>query len=454
MKSLVYFFSATYGIILTLSVVWCLLSFMEYRKYNPEKLSCAEERSKFYSYERLDYGRVCFSHLFIGAIIYSPFRIMIFMVCTIFTLFILLFLNILDKLLPVNSLWIYKYVHSLIIRFIGCFTLYVFGATKIFHYSILLENGNDNTLFYKVKTTKNPPPTDKVVTIVSNHISMLDISFFLKYISCNFVARNEIRKSPIFSLVADTIGCIYVDRNCAKTRKYTRKVICNQQRLRFSFINKINKVGYLSHSDILKFNTSFCSTKSVQRHFIYKYELPLVIFPEGTTSNGSDIIPFKVGAFESLLPIQPVVLLYKSSFVSPAYDILPFWVLLSLLLCNTGTITISAFWLPHTNPANNDKSPTSVYKFSEDVRSIMSYILKSLNNIDLTLNKEYILMVPYTHLYSSKLKHHVERLHIEDSNYVQSKLTSKIRSGLSQDLSENTSSFRLKHEYIRKLKDS
>ena len=33
-----------------------------------------------------------------------------------------------------------------------------------------------------------------------------------------------------------------------------------------------------------------------------------MIFPEGATTNGTSIIQFKKGAFESLLPIQPYCL--------------------------------------------------------------------------------------------------------------------------------------------------
>ena len=41
---------------------------------------------------------------------------------------------------------------------------------------------------------------------------------------------------------------------------------------------------------------------------------PLIIFPEGGTTNGKYIIKFKKGAFVSLLPIWPKVIKYKSIF--------------------------------------------------------------------------------------------------------------------------------------------
>ena len=45
---------------------------------------------------------------------------------------------------------------------------------------------------------------------------------------------------------------------------------------------------------------------------------PLIIFPEGGTTNGKYIIKFKKGAFVSLLPIWPKVIKYKSIFQSPS----------------------------------------------------------------------------------------------------------------------------------------
>lgn len=37
---------------------------------------------------------------------------------------------------------------------------------------------------------------------------------------------------------------------------------------------------------------------------------PLLLFPEGTTTNGRFLLPFKTGAFLAGLPLQPVVIRY------------------------------------------------------------------------------------------------------------------------------------------------
>jgi lysophosphatidylcholine acyltransferase/lyso-PAF acetyltransferase len=43
-------------------------------------------------------------------------------------------------------------------------------------------------------------------------------------------------------------------------------------------------------------------------------------FAEGTTTNGSYILPFKTGAFLARTPVQPMLLKYPFKRFSPAWD--------------------------------------------------------------------------------------------------------------------------------------
>jgi lysophosphatidylcholine acyltransferase/lyso-PAF acetyltransferase len=42
--------------------------------------------------------------------------------------------------------------------------------------------------------------------------------------------------------------------------------------------------------------------------------------PEGTTTNGDYLLPFKTGAFLAKAPVQPVILRYPYRRFSPAWD--------------------------------------------------------------------------------------------------------------------------------------
>jgi lysophosphatidylcholine acyltransferase/lyso-PAF acetyltransferase len=47
---------------------------------------------------------------------------------------------------------------------------------------------------------------------------------------------------------------------------------------------------------------------------------PLLLFPEGTTTNGAFLLPFKTGAFLTGHPVQPVLLRYRWRRFSPAWE--------------------------------------------------------------------------------------------------------------------------------------
>ncbi|GER41388.1 1-acyl-sn-glycerol-3-phosphate acyltransferase [Striga asiatica] len=51
-----------------------------------------------------------------------------------------------------------------------------------------------------------------------------------------------------------------------------------------------------------------------------KYAPKMMLFPEGTTTNGDYLLPFKSGAFLSKAPVLPVILRYPFHRFSPAWD--------------------------------------------------------------------------------------------------------------------------------------
>lgn len=46
---------------------------------------------------------------------------------------------------------------------------------------------------------------------------------------------------------------------------------------------------------------------------------PVVLFPEGTTTNNRYLLPFATGAFVAGVPVQPVVIKYHNGRVSPCW---------------------------------------------------------------------------------------------------------------------------------------
>ena len=110
---------------------------------------------------------------------------------------------------------------------------------------------------------------------VSNHLSYLDIPVLGSIINGRFIAKNEISDWPIIGLLSKVGNTIFINRN-----------------LRFLKKNKSIIYDYISEGN------------------------NVILFPEGTTSDGIRVLRFKSSLFTSLaqkdILIQPIVIKYKS----------------------------------------------------------------------------------------------------------------------------------------------
>jgi len=61
--------------------------------------------------------------------------------------------------------------------------------------------------------------------------------------------------------------------------------------------------------------------------------VPIHLFPEGTTTNGSAILEFKKGAFVHLKPVKLLGLKYNYTDFNPAYDVMNPLDLILLTFC-------------------------------------------------------------------------------------------------------------------------
>jgi len=124
--------------------------------------------------------------------------------------------------------------------------------------------------------------------IVANHLSYLDILALSTLAPFVFIAKKEVRSWPVFGWMAKTAGTLFVDRE--------RKLDTG----------KVNE----SVGEVLRAG------------------LRVVLFPEGTSSDGSDVLPFRPSLFEPALaaatPITPAYISYAASSGSVANDIC-FW---------------------------------------------------------------------------------------------------------------------------------
>ena len=137
-----------------------------------------------------------------------------------------------------------------------------------------------------------PPPKRGVtpVAVVSNHVSWSDILVHMAECFPSFVAKATIRKLPLVGVISESMGCIFVERE-TRAANGTGAAALVAQRLR---------------------------EKAADPAAVP----PLLLFPEGTTTNGAFLLPFKTGAFLTGAPVQPVLLRYGDNprRFSPAWE--------------------------------------------------------------------------------------------------------------------------------------
>jgi len=111
--------------------------------------------------------------------------------------------------------------------------------------------------------------------LASNHISWLDIHVINAFQPVRFVAKSEVRGWPVFGWMAQQLGTVFIRRDSAR---HARQVVEQM-------------------AQVLKVE-SVC------------------IFPEGTSTSGESVLPFKPNLFESAIlasvPVFPIAIAYRS----------------------------------------------------------------------------------------------------------------------------------------------
>lgn len=113
--------------------------------------------------------------------------------------------------------------------------------------------------------------------IVANHLSYLDVLVLSATLPCVFVSKKEIQDWPLFGTFARRSGTLFLDRK----RRGAVGGVAGQMR------------------DVLAAG------------------LPLIFFPEGTSTNGDTVLPFKTSLFEPVTelgcPVAAAAISYTMS---------------------------------------------------------------------------------------------------------------------------------------------
>jgi 1-acyl-sn-glycerol-3-phosphate acyltransferase len=116
--------------------------------------------------------------------------------------------------------------------------------------------------------------------LVPNHRSYVDVALLPSPHPMVFVAKAEVRKWPMIGFGANLLRTIWVDRSSVESRRNTRAEV----------------------------------KKRIEN------DLAVVIFPEGTTHVGPDILPYKMGMFKMCadggFPMTPIAMEYRNSDIA------------------------------------------------------------------------------------------------------------------------------------------
>jgi 1-acyl-sn-glycerol-3-phosphate acyltransferase len=132
------------------------------------------------------------------------------------------------------------------------------------------------------------PPARGPVLLVANHISWLDILVMHAARHCRFVAKADVRHWPLIGPMASAAGTLYIER---ESRRDALRVVHRMAEC-------------LKAGDIV------------------------AVFPEGTTSDGTGLLPFHANLLQAAIsanaPAQPVGLTFvdtvtRAVSVAPAY---------------------------------------------------------------------------------------------------------------------------------------
>jgi len=325
-----------------LCFLWCLKSIRYFHLIESRFGSLPDEsRAKYHAFKRRDFGKLDSLSLLVGAYFIMPFRLMIF----IFGL-------------PVNTAifgvisWINlggresktsRYIARVAGKGLGRLGLLGFGVTSVKHHHTRGGVGKNNDDSVSPHTH-----LEQATCIVSNHVSAVDILYFMGYIFPSFVAKASVSENIFVGASAKAMQTIFVKRLDEAGRSRAASEITERIRL--------NRAGDAP---------------------------PIVIFPEGTTSSGHTLLSFKKGAFTPLCPVQPVVLIYRCAGVNISFDLLPFWCWFPLVLSSPSSVTLDVYCLPAMSPPTkitvtpdgqtikDDNGEENVNHFMESVRGEM-----------------------------------------------------------------------------------
>lgn len=160
---------------------------------------------------------------------------------------------------------------------------------QLTHHSVVSVWAKSLLVIFQAEVTKNGAPPRPPFFLVCNHLSYIDIPVLLAHVDGVFLAKSEISRWPVLGHLARVTGTLFVDRE--------RK------------------------ADLLRVNEALENSLDSQ--------WGVIVFPEGTSTSGESVLPFKSSIFEVAVragcPVYHASVSYRTRPPSPPAHLSVCW---------------------------------------------------------------------------------------------------------------------------------
>lgn len=222
-------------------------------------------------FKRNDKKYFSFFRLLIGALFFFWIRIITIILCLILiVVFLLLFSCFRVNNSPRKQTTCFQWVVSFTILSIFGFPVFLmFGLISVYKKK---RGENIKAIYEKYMGVYDDNENKPYACLISNHVGWIDIFYWCWKLAPGFIAKKELGSIPLFGQIMSNLNCLLVDRSDKESRQKASEDL----------------------------------TARIKMFYDKETYVPILIYPEGTVTNGEYLLPFKQGCFNALLPIKPL----------------------------------------------------------------------------------------------------------------------------------------------------
>lgn len=263
---------------------------------------------------------------------------------------------------------------------------------------------------------------DVPAAIVSNHLGYYDVLLLLGHFRAGFVAGEAVKSVWFIGVIAKALQCVFLAKSESVTQKVVERAkVALESQLTCTSMNQSGALGDMGdwleaqqyENSRSEFDESQTKIEDLvdelkplpkKKHKYYRFDNrtsnhahtccsnaettipPLIVFPEGTTTNGFAMCEFRTGIFTSGLPIRPVAIRFPFRHFNPSWESIYFTehIIRSMTqIVNWAEILIMPVYIPSPEEINSPKT------YASNVQRVISQCL-NLQVLPLTRRHKFV----------------------------------------------------------------